>query len=309
MKRAGRLLLALCPLLLLAAGGRGVGIGPIANDSGPSIPWAFVDALMRMREALARHAPQPAPFPAPPGYLLPWPEGVPHTLTQGPFGSPTHGGTFAYDFDLSFEVVVAARGGRVIATRESDVYGGCIDELAATGNYVVIDHGDGTGALYLHLDYDGLLVQEGQIVRQGDAIAYSGDTGMTCADDSTPFAAPHLHFEVFRFGEDGGAAETLPVAFDDVAQTGGEVWEGQTVVSRNDRSPNHVFYVFMSWTYVPRAPGHRTVQWESALNSEVLPAEDVPAEPPPEPAAVEAPSPTPEPTSEPGVQEWRHREE
>ncbi|HXF52397.1 MAG TPA: M23 family metallopeptidase [Dehalococcoidia bacterium] len=196
--------------------------------------------------------PEPPPFPAPPGYRLPWPAGVPHTVTQGPDGSFSHGGMYAYDFDLRFEVIVAARGGRVAMVREDGYLGGCDASYGAHENYIVIDHGDGTAALYLHIDYDGALVREGQLVRQGDAIAYSGDTGVTCAQQGQS-PAPHLHFQVQKFVPGYPQTETLPFTFDDVPETGGRLAEGQTVVSGNGASPHNTFYVFMSWVYTPRA--------------------------------------------------------
>jgi murein DD-endopeptidase MepM/ murein hydrolase activator NlpD len=54
------------------------------------------------------------------------------------------------------------------------------------GNYIVIDRGDGFCTLYGHCSQ--VIAAVGQIVHQGDVIAYSGSTG-----NST---GPHLHFEV-----------------------------------------------------------------------------------------------------------------
>jgi murein DD-endopeptidase MepM/ murein hydrolase activator NlpD len=197
-------------------------------------------------------APEPPPFPAPPGYRLPWPAGVPHLVTQGAGGTFSHTAMDAYDFDLRFEVIVAARGGRVAMVREDGYLGGCDPSYGTHENYIVIDHGDGTAALYLHIDYDGALVTEGQLVRQGDAIAYSGDTGVTCSDERQG-PAPHLHFQVQTFVPGDPQTETIPVTFDDVPETGGRLDEGQTVVSGNGASPHNTFYVFMSWVYTPRA--------------------------------------------------------
>lgn len=59
------------------------------------------------------------------------------------------------------------------------------------GNTVVIDHGNGITSLYAHASE--LYVQEGQVVKAGEAIASVGSTGFS--------TGPHLHFEVREDGE------------------------------------------------------------------------------------------------------------
>jgi murein DD-endopeptidase MepM/ murein hydrolase activator NlpD len=59
------------------------------------------------------------------------------------------------------------------------------------GKYIVIEGEDGISSRYAHCD--ALLAAVGQEVKQGDAIAASGDTG-----NST---GPHLHFEIMVDGE------------------------------------------------------------------------------------------------------------
>ena len=117
-------------------------------------------------------------FPAPAGYLLPWAGGEIHAVNQGEETSFTHNGlaAYAFDFDLDYDTVVAARGGRVQFVRDESNAGGCSAVYASASNYVVIDHGDGTSSLYLHLAYDSALVAVGQIVERGEPIAVSGET-------------------------------------------------------------------------------------------------------------------------------------
>ncbi len=80
--------------------------------------------------------------------------------------------------------IFAAQDGTVIATYE---------ELGMNGygNYVILDHGNGTGSLYAHCDT--LNVALGDTVKMGDKIAEVGSTG-----NST---GPHLHFEFRVKGE------------------------------------------------------------------------------------------------------------
>ncbi len=59
------------------------------------------------------------------------------------------------------------------------------------GAVVVIDHGDGTRTFYAHLGK--VAVHPGQKVRHGEKVAEVGLSGLT--------TGPHLHFEVWRDGE------------------------------------------------------------------------------------------------------------
>ena len=131
----------------------------------------------------------------PDAYRLPWQPGVEMQLTQdcndrccndhvGPDG-------FAYDFaNGSGFTVVAARGGTITHLKMSSTAGcgtlDCVDDA----NYIVIDHGDGTQATYLHLAGASLApgVACGVTVGRGQALATSGTTGWS--------TGVHLHFQV-----------------------------------------------------------------------------------------------------------------
>jgi LysM repeat protein len=73
----------------------------------------------------------------------------------------------------------AAAAGRVIVSRVGGWNGGY-------GNYVVIDHPNGTQTLYAHNNSN--IVWQGQSVVAGQVIGYVGNTGRS--------TGPHLHFEV-----------------------------------------------------------------------------------------------------------------
>jgi len=58
------------------------------------------------------------------------------------------------------------------------------------GNYIVINHGSGYVSMYAHLSK--IMIAEGSIVKKGDVIGKSGNTG-----NST---GPHLHLEIIENG-------------------------------------------------------------------------------------------------------------
>ncbi len=177
---------------------------------------------------------KPPLYPAPPGYLLPWHGGEIHSVTQGEDTPFTHNGlaAYAFDFDLNYETVVAARSGKVTMVKADSNQGGCDRAYTADANYVVIDHGDGTSGVYMHLAYNAVLVRSGDLVERGQAIAISGETGVTCAaDDKHP--GPHLHFQVERTEPGHYFTQSLPIAFDDISTHEGVPQEGEAYASEN----------------------------------------------------------------------------
>jgi len=74
----------------------------------------------------------------------------------------------------------AAAMGKVIIAKNNDKYNG------GYGNYVAIQHPNGTQTLYGHMS--DVIVSVGDTVVQGQMIGYSGNTGKS--------TGPHLHFEV-----------------------------------------------------------------------------------------------------------------
>ncbi|MDH6451954.1 MULTISPECIES: M23 family metallopeptidase [unclassified Streptomyces] len=92
--------------------------------------------------------------------------------------------------------VVAAHGGTVVKAGP----GGAGDG-SAYGNAIVIKHGKGRYSQYAHLSR--INVKVGQIVKTGQRIALSGNTGNS--------SGPHLHFEIRTTPNYGSAID--PVAF------------------------------------------------------------------------------------------------
>lgn len=178
--------------------------------------------------------PSLTPTPAPQGpriYNLPYPGGMSFDVCQGN-NHPgwTHVGLAAYAWDFCMPVgtpVLAARGGTVIAVRQNSNIGGWGAKFADDANYVVIDHGDGSSGLYMHLMLNGARVKVGDKVQTGQLIAYSGNTGWT--------SAPHLHFMVMKTAQDDDYTQSVPVLFTDVASNGGLPLEDNSYVSGNSK--------------------------------------------------------------------------
>lgn len=78
------------------------------------------------------------------------------------------------------------------------------------GNNVYINHGNGVYTRYAHCSK--LLVGKGQTVKQGQVIAYVGNTGNVYPrpTSSNPHAGAHLHFEVWVNGKRVNPAPWLP---------------------------------------------------------------------------------------------------
>lgn len=73
-------------------------------------------------------------------------------------------------------------------------------EFINGNNMIIIDHGDGTSARYVHIKYESAKVKEGDKVKAGQIIAHSGNTGYS--------DRPHLHFEV-----DNKNGVSVPIKF------------------------------------------------------------------------------------------------
>jgi len=235
---------------------------------------------------------RPPLYPAAPGYLLPWAGGEIHSVSQGEETSFTHNGlaAYAFDFDLDYEPVVAARSGRVTMTKSDSNSGGCSAEYSSATNYVVIDHGDGTSGVYMHLAYRAVLVRPGDLVEQGQPIAVSGETGVTCSnDDKGP--GPHLHFQVERTEQGHYYTQSLPIAFDDISTTNGVPQEGQSYQS-GDYGRGKPQKVKLTPHHVPRV-----------FNPVAKPADPALMEAPPPPLDTPTPPPDDTPTPLPLVTE------
>jgi hypothetical protein len=138
-------------------------------------------------------------------YLLPMPDDMDIYVIQGNFGSFSHrpelGGQHAWDFvdaERDGFDVLAARGGTVRAVQtDSDITcsdldvrddGTTLPNCWTFANFVLIDHGDGTSALYLHFAPDTVAVEPGQEVERGQLLGTAGTTGWS--------TVIHLHYHL-----------------------------------------------------------------------------------------------------------------
>lgn len=102
---------------------------------------------------------------------------------SSPFGAMrfVNNKVVGYHSGIDFSVPVgttlkASNSGKVVLARE----------LTTTGNTIVIDHGMNVFSSYAHMS--SLNVKEGDIIKKGDTIGKSGNTGFT--------TGPHLHFTI-----------------------------------------------------------------------------------------------------------------
>lgn len=87
-------------------------------------------------------------------------------------------------------VIIATRGGTVTTANDgcaSTGYYGC-DCGGGYGNWVMIDHGDGTSSVYAHMYQGSITVKVGDHVAQGQKIGLMGSSGSS--------TGAHLHFEI-----------------------------------------------------------------------------------------------------------------
>ncbi len=122
-------------------------------------------------------------------YWLPYAEKKSFLLIQASNSQMSHKEELSLDFKMKKgSKICAARDGIVTEARGDSDKGGLKEENLHDGNFIIIRHADGSIAKYWHLEKDGVFVQVGDTVQQGQVIGASGNTGYT--------AFPHLHFQI-----------------------------------------------------------------------------------------------------------------
>jgi len=141
--------------------------------------------------------------PSASGYISPIPGTSSRSITCGFYGYKGHGGV---DFAGHYgEAVVAVKAGTVVTStarsgsiKNYDLNGKYIGSYSSYGEYIIINHHDGTMTLYAHGLPGSRLVKEGDKVKQGQQIMRVGNTGNVKPrpSSSNPKGGAHLHFEV-----------------------------------------------------------------------------------------------------------------
>lgn len=126
-------------------------------------------------------------------YRLPFLSNLNVEVTQGYNGALSHKGLSAYAVDFGVPIgtpIYAAREGTVVESEVSSSIGGPSPQYRPYMNRIRVEHCDGTFGNYCHLKLNGSTVKVGQVVKKGDLLGYSGNTGYC--------TAPHLHFSVSK---------------------------------------------------------------------------------------------------------------
>ena len=153
-------------------------------------------------------------------YRYPWRSGDTMTVTQGnntAGGSHTGVQSFAFDFNFPAGTQIrAARDGTVDWVEETLNATFNPNQPASPtntpfkagspqnwGNAVRLRHAGGFTSWYFHIQFNGVLVNRGDVVQSGQPIATSGNTGRS--------TQAHLHFQVQADAIDWG--QTVPITF------------------------------------------------------------------------------------------------
>lgn len=134
---------------------------------------------------------------------------------------PSYSGHTGVDVNINVtgKNVVAVKSGTVEISRaikgsikNYDSEGNYIASYSSYGEYIVINHHDGTMTLYGHLKPGSRKVSVGDEVKQGQAIGIVGNTGncLPRPTPSKPLSGTHLHFEVRINGKPVNPLPYLP---------------------------------------------------------------------------------------------------
>lgn len=159
---------------------------------------------------------------ATPPLSTPWPCDVSYPVTQG-HNTGSHDGNGAWAWDIGIpegQEVAAPADGVVRLIKKDSTQGGCSSTFGNSANYVVLDFGDGTEALMMHLAPNSSQLEVGDLVKQGDIVGRVGLTGWVCG--------AHLHFQIQETCASWWC-QSIPAAFVDY----GDPTDGTSLISNN----------------------------------------------------------------------------
>jgi murein DD-endopeptidase MepM/ murein hydrolase activator NlpD len=171
-------------LIVLALAGAGCDSDSITAPGGPAICEGYPDW-------------QGSP------YLLPYPVGAAYLVsTANCDGGHIGPNKYGYDFAMPIGApITAMRGGTVVLVDERFSND---DRGQGTSNWLIVDHGDGTYSTYFHMTRNGIVVERGETVRQGQLVAFSGSSGT---------GRPHVHVHVKPCQENSVFCLSTPFQF------------------------------------------------------------------------------------------------
>lgn len=154
--------------------------------------------------------------PSSSGFIRPIPG---YSITCGWYGYAGHTGADYSGSNMYGKAVLAAKSGVVLTSTTktggipnygSD--GNYVGSYSSYGEYIIIDHQDGTMTLYAHGKPGSRLVSKGQKVSQGQQIMSVGNTGNVRPrpSPSNPLGGTHLHVEVWVNGIPVNPANYIP---------------------------------------------------------------------------------------------------
>ncbi len=139
-------------------------------------------------------------------YKLPFKKGEAFKVHQGVNGNFSHQDKYAWDFTMPVGTeIYAVRDGLIVELEKRNSRNCNKQSCSAYNNYIKILHSDGTIAEYLHLKKNGVKVKLGQMIKAGQLIGYSGNTGWS--------TGPHLHLNMYLMDKKNQKI-TLPMRFE-----------------------------------------------------------------------------------------------
>ena len=143
-----------------------------------------------------------------------------------PGGGNVHG-YYAYDIGLpEGHKIRAARSGKVIALANDRDHGS--EAGSGGGNFVYIEHFDGTVASYAHMLKNSVLVQDNQWVNQGQVIGRASDSGQSGENQW------HIHFQVMTSAKnETEVGASIPFVFEDLTHDSWRPVAGNRLKSNN----------------------------------------------------------------------------
>ena len=175
-------------------------------------------ARILREEALAASGSNISNNPSASGYINPV---AGYRITTGFYGYSGHTGADFSGSGIYGKPVLAVKDGTVVTSKALsgsikcyNADGTVAGNYRSYGEYIVINHHDGTMTLYAHGKPGSRLVKKGDKVTQGQQIMSVGNTGnvLPRPSKSNPTGGKHLHFEV-QILKNGKAVAVNPAPF------------------------------------------------------------------------------------------------